>query len=91
MVVTTYTCDRCKESVSGEDTLKLFRIFVGYGHYFDDARKRATGQVEGCEKCRIETGLQGPDKNQPEIIPQEPTLTLEDLIREIVREEVFNK
>jgi hypothetical protein len=87
MKTTTYKCDRC----GAEDTdnqIGLNFIKVGYGQYITDASCRP--MVEWCHKCRIETGLQKPSEKMPGVKPGEPPPTLEEMIREIVREEMEN-
>jgi hypothetical protein len=81
-----YKCDRC----GTEDTnniIGLDTIYVGAGQYFSDARNRAHG-VEWCKKCRIETGIIERVKSHPDIKSVDPEPTLEELIREIIREEI---
>jgi hypothetical protein len=88
MKTTTYKCDRCGvEDTTGEIILQY--VFVGCGEYLSDAKKRAQS-VEWCLKCRIETGLISPLPKMPDIKPIEPAPTLEEMIREIVRDEIQN-
>jgi hypothetical protein len=88
MRTTTYKCDRCERTSTVEREIDLKRVEVGVGHYYSDYSRR--GYKEWCRTCRIETGIEQPDVKLPEINPIDPLPTLEDLIREIVREEIQN-
>lgn len=84
MRTTTYKCDRCgAESV---DKNTLHKVKAGYGDYTSDVNGR---QAEWCKKCCVETGL-AHQNLAPEVKPLDPLPTLEDMIREIVREEIQN-
>jgi hypothetical protein len=86
---TTFKCDRCGAESVGDDTIDLLRVAVGVGQYFSDYSQRDSS--EWCRKCRIETGIEQPNKNTPEIIPIDPLPTLEEMVRAIVREEIQNQ
>ena len=90
MKTTTYKCDRCGAESVGGDTIKLLSIYLGEGQYMSDAVRRG-GQKEWCLKCRIETGIHKPEMALPEIKPVDPVPTLEEMIREVVREEIQNQ
>lgn len=85
MRTTTYKCDKCgKEDTTNNLGLADVGVFVGtFQHYGGSARKYIK---EWCLECRREAGL-APSKEQP-CVQAEPVLTLEDMVREIVREEV---
>lgn len=94
MKTTTYKCDRCgRENTvdyhTTERELDLETISVGTGKYHYDKSHR--GGQEWCKKCRIEVGIDSPEKAMPEAVPLDPLPTLEDMIREIVREEIQNQ
>jgi len=88
MRTTTFKCDRCGAESTGDDTIGLEKVVVGSGRFYDYSQR---GESEWCKKCRIETGVEKPDKNTPEIAPIDPLPTLEEMIREIVREEIQNQ
>lgn len=94
MKTITYKCDRCGrentvDSRTTERELNLETIRVGTGQYgYDNAHR---GGKEWCWKCRIEVGIDEPTKRMPEAVPLDPLPTLEDMIRELVREEIQNQ
>jgi len=90
MRTTTYKCDRCGAESIGDDTIDLLSIYLGEGQYMSDAVHRGH-RKEWCVKCRIETGIHKPEKTLPEIKPIDSAPTLEEMIREIVREEIQNQ
>lgn len=93
MKVTTYTCDRCKKSETTNDNLQLLYVAVGLrrerydsyrpGYSLDDKQLR---EQEWCVNCRTELGIHEPIPKQPVPGPVYPSL--EEMIREIIREEV---
>ncbi len=89
MKTTTYKCDRC----GAEDTtnkINLDRVGVFVGHYERSYTFGLEPKVEltqeWCLDCRIKTGLTPAPTSQPpaEVSP----VTLEDMIREMMREEI---
>jgi len=97
--VTTYKCDKCKEESINSEDLKLTTIGVGvkstaYGssyrekefHLYDPLRR----EMEICPDCLSNLGFVRREKIDPEKVEvQYPTL--EDMIREIIREEIDGK
>jgi hypothetical protein len=81
MQTTTYKCDRCGAEDTTND-IALTTIRVQYGQYKKEDKRTA----EWCLNCRIETGLTNPKNG--DVKPIDPPLTLEDLVREIVRSEM---
>ena len=87
---TILTCDRCKKEVEKLEEVGAGRRVKSYG---DDSRERMeVCQVlaEWCLECCIEMGIAAPCKESP-AIPIRPPPTLEDMVREIIREEIENK
>lgn len=83
MKTVTYQCDRCGEKSSGVNSVGLEPIYVTWGSY-----KNHVVDGEWCLKCREKYGLYY-RKNADDPAPTAETeLTLEDMVREIVREEV---
>jgi len=80
---TTYKCDKCgQEDTTNALELADVGVFVGtHQHYGGSAQKFCR---EWCLKCRRKAGL-APDKEHPRVQP-EPVLSLEDMVREIMRE-----
>ena len=89
MITTTYKCDRCGHSQEDKQQMwhvKIYCEHVGYVqprqfHFLPD------GDALWCRKCVDELGLLSSFVN-PSAIQATPPPTLEDQIREIVREEV---
>lgn len=88
MTSTTYQCDRCKKFLEGKKPYgrpeQFWTVAVtlsdGYGETVVDKQ-------EWCLPCVEEMKMFCPPKNYPNPQPDEKP-TLEDFIREIVREEV---
>ncbi len=82
------TCDRCKKDVD-----RLIIVGAGERSYcpnsFDSGGEYRVYQLaaEWCLDCCIEMGFANPVKSSP-AVPITPPSTLEDIIREIIREEV---
>lgn len=87
-----FTCDRCKKVVPKENDLT--EVGAGkreqyYGSSFSGERYEVRQFVsEWCIDCCKEFGLVISNRETP---PKPPRTTLEDMIREIVREEMENK
>ena len=86
MRITILTCDRCKKEAEN-----LIEVGAGERHH-QYSYGRPGGYdfyqlfAEWCLNCCIEMGIAKPTKDSPK--PIEPQPTLEDFIREIIREEV---
>jgi len=96
--VTTYKCDKCKEESINSEDLKLTTIGVGvkstaYGSsyhekafsLYDPLRR----EMEVCDSCLEKLGFVHKKVNEYKEMEQ-PYPTLEDMIREIIREEIQN-
>lgn len=86
----TSTCDRCKKTAtsenSGEDKLKLHEVGVGIYQPQSYSQYRFIGKAkEWCEACCIEVGILAPNSPNSEV-PVPPTI--EDVLRNMVREEI---
>jgi hypothetical protein len=90
------TCDRCKNS--GGSDFKLYHVALGIKEYksnyygsqtfaLDDHLYRSK---ELCQECVYALGLQIPPKKEKKEVEQTAP-TLEDMIREMIREELENK
>lgn len=92
MIVTTYTCDKCKHSQEHPQSPKqLWDIGIGIetagcSSYYSTSPKLAHKQM-WCRSCVIKAGLFPPSRTDEEKTPTPPP-TLEDMIREIAREEI---
>ncbi len=90
---TIWKCDRCsKEWNSNDGGNPLEEVKVVSGQYEDPGK---ISPADWCQDCRIETGIYRPhliNKNGKRIKLEKkslpPPLTLEELVREIVREEI---
>jgi hypothetical protein len=86
-------CDRCgasAETVEEKQALELVQISLATGYVYTGIRlhpSHPSWSKEWCLKCRTELGiLPVPSGTQPKDVPEPPSL--EDMIREIVREEI---
>jgi len=89
---TIWTCDRCKRtwrSSRVKNPLQRIVISSGYNHNYSPVHKYWQG--DWCQECLVETGVRKPEP-LPEATPSEPTrLSLEEIVREIVQEEMDNR
>ena len=88
MIVTTYTCDRCGHSQTGEGNLWTVRVQVGPGvnHQFNhyDGNK-----LLWCRPCiEFFNNLLSLFRDAKPSPDAPPPPTIDDMIREIVREEL---
>lgn len=83
MKITTYICDNCKT----QDTTNKIDLITVKIVLFDHSSP--VRQSQWCRRCLASYGLVGiqEDPKNP-VIKIEPSPTLEDLIREIIREEI---
>ena len=86
MIVTTYTCDKCGAAKDNADNMWKIGIVVESPDY-RTARQDVRNEQLWCRSCVVsKLGTLAPTKDTP---PQpDPLPTLEDMIREIVREEI---
>ena len=81
MIKTEYICDKCGVTVSQKRN--LFKVAI----YVDD---HATNwRRDWCRTCMAEIGEV--QDMEGKFTAQDPPVTLEDLIREIVQEEISNQ
>ena len=85
MIVTTYTCDKCGHS---QETRKQMWELGITSHCIDGPSRYNTPKEKAlwCRKCTQSLGLLPQEKTDPPT--PEPVLTLEDIVREIIHEEV---
>ena len=82
MRVTTVTCDRCKKEIT--DLNQIWPISVRINNGISTLKDQ-----EWCRHCVLEMSLIKPyTPEDTKIIPIEPKPTIEDIIREIIREEI---
>jgi hypothetical protein len=94
--IITYKCDSCGKESTDKDKLDLAIVAIGvkrdyYGSFdaqtfslLDNAKR----EKEMCKICRIKLGILPPGMKKEEV--QTPVPTLEDMIREIIRDEISN-
>lgn len=82
------TCDRCKRSgTTAEIALRGIFLRVGTNlHDYGGAQQCHNFSSEWCDNCVRQFGIWPPSEKSPP--PIDPPPTLEDLIRQIVREEI---
>ena len=100
MQTTTYKCDRCGAE-DATNALALQEVTIGLRRtgysmvtggaytYTDDHGRDSRPRVEWCRKCLVETGIlpRHPSVDAALPVPPPPP-SLEDMVREIVREEL---
>jgi hypothetical protein len=92
VTIVSRKCDRCKKEVAAEDNLWEVAITCEplgiYQHRSQFHHKAKNQQSEWCDPCVKEMGVTRPLYRSPEEVKP---LTIEDIIREIIREEQQNK
>lgn len=89
-IVTTYVCDRCQKS--NEDGEQMWEIGLALRHHgFTNYHTTHDIHHKGlwCRPCCVEVGILAPFIIDPEWKQPDP-ITLEDLVREIVKRERDN-
>ena len=98
MIVTTYTCDKCGHAQNKNDQMWDIGVVIGH-HASIYGRDRTPASIYGrdrtpnpvqlwCRDCIEELGLLPPGGGAKDAPPlPDPPPTLEDMIREIVRQE----
>lgn len=82
-------CDRCGATAENDKNfLKQVAVGVNWGYGFQAAGRKL--EADWCRECLIKTGLHRPQNEADEKIAPPAPPTLEDLIRDIVREELAN-
>lgn len=91
MVTRILTCDRCKRELDkGEALISVAVLYVfGENIYTNSSSNYKAASAQWCRTCCIEMGI---ISNKPgaeiKVTPIEPKPTLEDFIREIIRDEL---
>jgi hypothetical protein len=78
------TCDRCKKEFPNRDEVKAVSAFIGTYSGWEGAFK--SFNQDWCHECLEELGL--PNSAKQRVSMPAPGPSLEDMIREIVRQEV---
>ena len=82
-IITTWVCDRCKKtSKTNNELCGIYFVFEQRSGY-----NKQHLNADWCEPCCIELGVIIKGTEQP---AKQPPPTLEDFLREIVREEIEN-
>lgn len=90
MIVTTYTCDKCGHEQTDDEQMWDIGVSVAY-HSFaqrDNYRKEPVKKELWCRACVVKLGLLSTSSVTSDPSQPETPLTLEDIIREIIREEI---
>jgi len=85
-VTTTIKCDRCHKEVKNTE-IKSININVadGANNRYEPSYSYPVKHADWCIDCCVEMQVYSPKKKTDE--PTPPPITIEDLVREIVREE----
>lgn len=93
-----YKCDRCGKESTNEKEIDLAIVGIGvkrekyssYPEHNYDLADHCNRETEMCGACRIELGILPPKKRSDGgmVAPVPPSL--EDVIREIIREEIYD-
>lgn len=86
MITTTYTCDKCGHNQTNDKQMWDIGISISTHLYIAHNRNLAKREL-WCRSCIESVGLLPPSPDSRKPPPDEP-LSMEDLIREIVREEI---
>ena len=89
MRTVTLKCDRCGATAENDKNfLKQVAVGVNWGYGFQAADRKL--EAEWCRECLIKAGLHSPQNEADEKIAPLVPPTLEDLVRDIVRDEMAN-
>jgi len=92
MITTIQTCDRCKRDLEKGESLIAVGVVYCFGPsispYSGSTIHSSDSEAQWCRTCMIKMGLLHHDAHGNQVKTPEPLPTLEDLIREIVREEI---
>jgi hypothetical protein len=88
--VTTYTCDKCGATSTDAAVIRLERVCIVFGQHHTTTQHEEHS-ADWCLRCRIYMGIThaGYD-TQNKIDPRPEPPTLEELVREIIKEEIEN-
>ena len=93
MITTTYKCDRCGHEQT--DSAQMWHVGVKVSHFPGLALFQpweTSGNKLWCRKCVDELQLLGfPEVEKLPVEPQAAVVSLEDQIREIIREELMKE
>jgi hypothetical protein len=84
MIVTTYSCDRCGHSQTTDD--QMWGISVHLSH--NGTTHVPQHKQLWCRKCVEVVGIFPPRPSAKKAETRAPTPTLEDMLREMIREEI---
>ena len=89
-IETRYVCDKCGAISDNKDTMWRVGIVVCdiACKYFNHSHVH--NKALWCRTCLLQTGLIVPKTEEEKAAEQVKPLTLEDLVREIIREETEN-
>lgn len=93
MITKTYICDRCKKQSdslgNSPKEFQLWDIELNYRSYGSGAFGIFTPlKAQWCRKCMVEMGLL--ERPKKEGAKQENFLSLENIIRDLIQEEISN-
>lgn len=93
MIKTTWTCDRCSKTQDTPEQMWVIKVNLQHltdvGRYATINTSYEAVTVHWCRVCCEAFELLGRHANKAQqLIAPAPTPTLEDLLREIVREEI---
>ena len=89
MITVTHECDKCGKSGDPEN-VRLSGVFVCCEPFYRDANNTSTARFKQhwCRHCCVKASLLPQVKRIKDPPPDDPPPTLEDFIRDIVREEI---
>jgi hypothetical protein len=86
MIKTEYICDKCKASQPTDRQFWKIRVAVRSFEQYGVTTDSVAREEQWCRRCVEDMGLLPTDRPKAEMPPA--PATLEDMIREIIREEV---
>lgn len=94
MIKVFYKCDRC-EKQDDDNKMQLWVVCVRYQSYSKDSQNlysalssNSTDPVQWCRECSIKMGIPLGSLEERKSVTNELPPTIEDMIREIVRQEM---
>lgn len=84
----TYICDRCKMQDT-DNKIELISVKIVLSSHNDSGFHSTVKQADWCRKCLASYGFVGiTEDTEPPVIKIVPPQTLEDIVKEIIREEL---
>ena len=86
--VTTVTCDRCNAVIAEKEQVWRIVLIFACAPSWPSTSGSTSRSADWCRDCMLLMHLLGDGTPQEDVVPVQPAPTMEDYVREIVREEM---